>query len=351
MAIAVNPEPEPIMSFCRFTRCVEIVAASIGSAALCAGSSIDLAGDWRLALDGGDRMIHAAPASWKFDDRMELPGTTDLAKKGKHVSKARPFEYHLSREWEFTGPAYYARSISIPEDWRGREVVLFLERVMWQSRVWVDGIEASGPHDSLNTPHLHDLGVLEPGAHELVIRVDNRMIHPIGDKGHAYGPQTQSLWNGIVGKIELRSLPATRIDRVRIFPSNDGTLRIEAHGHGCQAIALFELRQRPLFAGHGIPTKACTADHRSEQLLLLPIDNPLHCALRDEHWIEVRGSILFDVAHHLALVARFDEPILQQRVAVWMYQAEFQIGRTLNLLHHPTGNSVTRTVFSVMTAR
>ena len=44
------------------------------------------------------------------------------------------------------------------------------------------------------------------------------MIHPIGNKNHAYGEQTQSRWNGIVGKLELYARPATNIESVRIFP-------------------------------------------------------------------------------------------------------------------------------------
>ena len=48
--------------------------------------------------------------------------------------------------------------------------------------------------------------VPEPGKHTLTIRVDNRMIHNTGTIGHAYGPETQTRWNGIVGEISLTPL-------------------------------------------------------------------------------------------------------------------------------------------------
>jgi len=82
-------------------------------------------------------------------------------------------------------------------------------------------------HDSLNTPHLHRLGPLAPGKHRLTIRVNNALIHPIGDKGHCYTEETQTKWNGVVGRIELRAHPLVWIEQQRVFPSNDGAVRIE----------------------------------------------------------------------------------------------------------------------------
>lgn len=197
-----------------------------------AGEALDLAGEWKCALDASDIGVAEGWGSGKVDfpNPVKLPGTTDLAKLGTHRSEARPFAYHLTREWEFTGATWYSRKFVVPESWSGREAELVLERVMWQSRVWVDGVETGPAMDSLCTPHVHGLGKLTTGSHELVLRVDNRMIHPIGDKGHAYGDQTQSAWNGAVGSISLRALPPQRIDQVRVFPSLDGVVKLEVSG-------------------------------------------------------------------------------------------------------------------------
>ena len=200
--------------------------------------NMELSGEWKLKLDAGDAMVDIPPEQWTFPDSMELPGTTDLAKKGPRITSPIPYNYHLNREYAHLGPAYYKREITIPDDWQGMAVELFLERVMWQSRVWIDGKEISKPQDSLNTPHLHSLGQLAPGKHQLVIRVDNRMIHPIGDKGHAYGDQTQSIWNGVVGKIELRKIPPSHLDLIRVFPNNDGSFQVEVSGEGAGELHL-----------------------------------------------------------------------------------------------------------------
>lgn len=52
---------------------------------------------------------------------------------------------------------------------------LFLERCHWESRVWVDGVEA-GIQNALSASHIYDLMVLlPPGRHTISIRVDNKI--------------------------------------------------------------------------------------------------------------------------------------------------------------------------------
>jgi hypothetical protein len=50
------------------------------------------------------------------------------------------------------------------------------------------------------------------------------MIHNIGDKGHAYSESQQSIWNGMVGRIELQANPQPRITHSRIFIEPGSTL-------------------------------------------------------------------------------------------------------------------------------
>jgi hypothetical protein len=107
---------------------------------------------------------------------------------------------------------------------------LHLERVHWQSTVWVNGKKA-GACDSLGTPHEFDLGELPPGDHQLVIRVDNRLapVNP-GPLSHSVTDHTQGNWNGIVGTIEMRAAPPSRITSLQVFPANDGTVRAKVEG-------------------------------------------------------------------------------------------------------------------------
>ena len=44
------------------------------------------------------------------------------------------------------------------------------------------------------------------------------MIYNIGDKGHAYTEYTQSIWNGVAGKIELRAKEGTKLIGLQVYP-------------------------------------------------------------------------------------------------------------------------------------
>lgn len=178
-------------------------------------SSISLGGKWGIRLDPSD--IGKTQSWWNLAlaDSIQIPATMDLAGFGQQETD--PSVGRLSRKHQYIGAAWYQRTFDIPQSWRGRNVELFLERVLWQSEAWVDGT-ACGAQDSLATPHIHRLGKLAPGKHTLTLRIDNRMIHPIGDQGGSYTESTQTIWNGMVGRCELRPIGDLSIDLVRIFP-------------------------------------------------------------------------------------------------------------------------------------
>ena len=166
-----------------------------------------LAGSWEVRLDP---KVVGLSQNWiatevRFDQTMPLPGTTDEAGLGVDLAMkpivSKEGLARLHRKNAFIGPVWYRRTIEIPEDWKGRRITLLLERVIWESQVWIDG-QAVGKQNSLSAPHVFDLGSIAPGRHELVIRVDNRQQFDVG-RSHAYIEDTQSIWNGIVGKIEL----------------------------------------------------------------------------------------------------------------------------------------------------
>ena len=135
--------------------------------------------------------------------------------------------FWLQPDRYYAGAAWYQRQIEIPQDWQGKRVVLFLERPHWKTTVWLDG-QLIGSNDSLGTPHVHELGVdVKPGKHRLTIRVDNRMIVPVGVDAHSASDHTQGNWNGIAGRIELRATDPVWIDDVRVYPNiEDKTAKV-----------------------------------------------------------------------------------------------------------------------------
>ncbi|MGC0252437.1 sugar-binding domain-containing protein [Pseudactinotalea sp. Z1748] len=117
----------------------------------------------------------------------------------------------------YQGAAWFQREIDIPQDWADRSVLLTLERVHWESTVWIDDRRV-GADASLSTAHRHDLGRLEPGRHRLTIRVDNRAVVNVGPNAHSVSDHTQGNWNGIIGEISLTAQPDVQINQVRVFP-------------------------------------------------------------------------------------------------------------------------------------
>lgn len=230
--------------------CIPMLSAQQSSAV--SVNKISLQGKWYFALDLADEGLHKKWYLGNFKDQylgnilfdrktmagrefvpglsdeIILPTTTDLA--GWGLPDQSPWINYLQRKHKFIGASWFQKVIDIPAAWDGADVELLLERVKWQSRVWVDGIElASSPQDGLVTSHSHLIRDVKSGKHLISLRVDNRMIHPIGDKGHNYTEQTESIWNGVVGKIELKRRSRVSVDNIWLFPNaKERTLLVKA---------------------------------------------------------------------------------------------------------------------------
>lgn len=186
---------------------------------------LSLKGDWQVALDSLDVGIAQRWHIRNFETAIQLPGTLDDAGYGKAntllPSLDKPQVLHLTRKHRYVGPAWYVREVEIPVTWKGKGIELELERVIWQTRVWVDGHEMKESEESLVSPHRYDLTEwLTPGRHRITIRVDNRKRYDIstGDMAHAYTDHTQIMWNGILGNITLRAHGKLDWQHVQIYP-------------------------------------------------------------------------------------------------------------------------------------
>ena len=199
-------------------------------AAASAAEVVPLAGDWRCALDPRSEGEAKEWFKTELADRIRLPGTTDEAQMGTR-NVDHNFTLHLSRVYRYAGAAWYQRDILIPEAWRNQTITLLLERTK-NSRVWVDD-QFRGEQDSLAAPHVYEIsrvhqsaGRLEPGRHCLTICINNAK-HPPVNGGHQLSEDTQTDWNGILGRIELQARAPAWIETQRVFAKNDGNIRVE----------------------------------------------------------------------------------------------------------------------------
>ncbi|MBN1418761.1 MAG: beta-galactosidase [Planctomycetes bacterium] len=176
--------------------------------------AIPLAGIWRFRLDPDGAGVEKRWFSKTLDDAVTLPGTTDTNRKGVFKDERRTDR--LSRVWSWTGPAWYQRDVAIPDSWRGKRIALLLERTK-TTRVWVDE-EDCGAEDTLSAPQVFDVTrALTPGRHTLTVLVDNAKLPPVGPS-HAVDERTQTNWNGIIGKMELRATDPVWLEEVQVYP-------------------------------------------------------------------------------------------------------------------------------------
>ncbi len=168
-----------------------------------------LSGIWEFSLDPEGTLAPDAV----FDDSITLPGTTDMAGKGyapgTAVETAR-----LTRKHAYVGKAWYRRTVSVPRCWKDKDLFLSLERTKVTALYW-DGVLVGDCND-LCTPQIYTLGRVSPGVHTLAICVDNGSRVPAGvfRSSHQYSDETQTNWNGIIGRMELG--PAKPVKKVAI---------------------------------------------------------------------------------------------------------------------------------------
>ncbi|RCK70181.1 glycoside hydrolase [Desertihabitans brevis] len=205
---------------------------------------LDVAGIWSLRLDPEDvgeqeRWFAADPAG----EDVRLPGSIQEQGFGDEITVDTPWtgmvvdrsfftdeRYAPYREpgnvavpfWlqprrYYRGAAWFQREVEVPASWQGRRVLLELERVHWESTLWVDGVRV-GSERSLSTPHRFDLGELDPGTHRLTLKVDNRTIVDVGPNAHSISDHTQGNWNGVIGSLTLQALAPVRIRHVTPLP-------------------------------------------------------------------------------------------------------------------------------------
>ena len=202
--------------------CCNIVAAQ---------RTIDLSGQWSFGT--GEQPV--------LNDCISLPNSMITASKGDDVTAQTQwtgstydssyyfnpameryrvegnvkFPFFLTPNKHYVGTAWYERSVTIPRSWKKRPVLLYLERPHIETTVFVNGHEV-GHQLSLSTPHEYDITSFVRFGRENTIRI--RVYNGIenvgvGQDSHSVTDQTQGNWNGIVGRIELRS---RRIGPIRI---------------------------------------------------------------------------------------------------------------------------------------
>lgn len=186
---------------------------------------IDLSGRWEMFLD--EKKEYVIPP--KGNDVICLPDSTAHARKGRENKE--PNTSCMTENYHFEGYAWYSREIEIKPEHEEKNITLFLERTRI-STVFIDGAEVD-TQNSLCGFHRHDLtDKLTAGKHVLTVRVDNTNYPTKG--GHMTSPDTQTNWNGILGRMELQIRGKIYPENLQVYAKTTQNVKIIAGIQGTQ---------------------------------------------------------------------------------------------------------------------
>jgi len=179
-----------------------------------ARESVSLAGDWRFQPDAFLKGEALGYEQVRLDDRrwplVRIPSSFG--------QKQIPGMEH------YVGAGWFRRSVSVPESWRGRHVVLRFDGVNDHTRVWVNAQRMGEEHNDPYLPFEVPVGpALRFGEENLIaIRVDNfRGPHDLpGHLGWRH-------FGGILRQVTLEARPAVHIGQVSVVADHAGQFASE----------------------------------------------------------------------------------------------------------------------------
>lgn len=187
--------------------------------------TLDLSGQWRYETDLEDIGIKEGFFKRALShENFTLPGDACQNKVGKKLEPFERLEYETVRAlrpaYEYIGPLWLQREFTLPAEWEDKYITLFLERVNIASDLWIDGEKIDRRIIEITTPHTYNLtGRIKGGTHTVTLRVDNSNLLNIDTMASGYSVDTQSIWNGIIGKIELRCEELFHTSNIQVFPA------------------------------------------------------------------------------------------------------------------------------------
>lgn len=171
---------------------------------------IPLEGAWNLTLQ-------AEHGKKKVCGTVHLPST--VTEQGFGEENREQELFFLSERRKFVGMAAFERAFDLP-DFGGSRVLFCMERTR-MTAVFVNGILA-GKRDALTTEQQYDITrFVHPGRNHILVEVDNTYRDAPWDAilgSHMATEHTQTNWNGILGRIEIRLIPFFQPAGIRVLP-------------------------------------------------------------------------------------------------------------------------------------
>jgi beta-galactosidase/beta-glucuronidase len=182
----------------------------------------NLNGSWEFEFDDANAGLDAdwAAGNRKFSRTITVPFCFESKASGIGDTSFHPW-------------VWYRRPITIPAEWKGRHVLLHFGAVDYRAMVWVNG-KLAGSHEGGNVPFAFDVTpLLKPGANMVTVRAEDPPTDRAIPRGKQYWePKSRGIFytrtSGIWQTVWMEPVAETYLERVRITPSLDGTVRFDA---------------------------------------------------------------------------------------------------------------------------
>ena len=177
---------------------------------------INLNGTWTYTFDfGKSGMERGFQYSKGFDKQIIVPFCPESELSGVHHT-------------DFIEMMWYHRQITVPTDWKDKQIILHFGAVDFESEVFIDG-QSVGRHRGGTVAFNHDITrYIEHGkTHNLVVYVRDEMRtgeQPVGKQCHQFKSHgchythTTGIWQ----TVWMEAVPAFGLKDVQIIPDLDG---------------------------------------------------------------------------------------------------------------------------------
>lgn len=180
-----------------------------------------LNGTWEFEADYGDSGAQRGLKDRTLTGKITVPFCPESELSGVHHP-------------DFFNAVWYRRTVAIPAEWGGRNVLLHFGAVDYDATVWVNGTEVAR-HRGGFTPFICDLkGIVTPGTEAVIVlraRDKHNEPKPMGKQSNKYAPHSclYTRTTGIWQTVWMEPVPVkSALKRPRITPDvANGTIRLE----------------------------------------------------------------------------------------------------------------------------
>jgi beta-galactosidase/beta-glucuronidase len=183
---------------------------------------------------------------WEFEFDDSNTGAKDHWESGGHKFSRNitvPFCFESKMggiaDTAFHPHAWYRRTFTVPDGWRGKRVILHFGAVNYWSWVWVNGQKA-GMHEGGHVPFSYDVtGLLKPGSNILTVESATEPTDRYIPRGKQFWePKSKGIFytrtSGIWQTVWMEPVPDSYLQSARITPNADGVAAVYALVHGPQ---------------------------------------------------------------------------------------------------------------------